>query len=189
MSHFPFDERGKNMRGANAGVEEGRKPASRLIYGRPRVFKWGLACGPLGNISTVNSDQNDRTKIPASDPSTVGMDDSTIYNDSRHNLLSFTEHSSSEGVSPLEQDVLDEYERLSRNMKELSSTLADLSGGPITLEIAEGLRLLERKVASVYTLMKASVYSIVLQQGQVEGGDDAAGAADRSDDDGGEAAE
>ena len=47
--------------------------------------------------------------------------------------------------------------------------LAALSSGPITLEIAEGLRLLERKVASVYTLMKASVYSIVLQQGQMEG--------------------
>lgn len=39
----------------------------------------------------------------------------------------------------------------------------------MTLDIAEQLRLLERKVASVYTLMKASVYSIVLQQGQVEG--------------------
>jgi DASH complex subunit DAD3 len=37
------------------------------------------------------------------------------------------------------------------------------------LEVAEGLRLLERKVASVYTLMKASVYSIVLQQGQMDG--------------------
>ena len=39
----------------------------------------------------------------------------------------------------------------------------------MTFEIAEGLRLLERKVASVYTLMKASVYSIVLQQGQFDG--------------------
>ena len=36
----------------------------------------------------------------------------------------------------------------------------------MTFEIAEGLRLLERKVASVHTLMKASVYSIILQQGQ-----------------------
>ena len=54
-------------------------------------------------------------------------------------------------------------------MSALSSTLATLSSGPITLEIAEGLRLLERKVASVYTLMKASVYSIVLQQGQLDG--------------------
>jgi DASH complex subunit DAD3 len=52
---------------------------------------------------------------------------------------------------------------------QLSSTLADLSGSPMTLDIAEGLRLLERKVASVYTLMKTSVYSIVLQQGQAEG--------------------
>jgi DASH complex subunit DAD3 len=45
----------------------------------------------------------------------------------------------------------------------------------MTLEIAEGLRLLERKVASVYTLMKASVYSIVLQQGQLDGMDDEEG--------------
>lgn len=36
------------------------------------------------------------------------------------------------------------------------------------MDIAEQLRLLERKVASVYTLLKASVYSIVLQQGQVD---------------------
>jgi len=45
----------------------------------------------------------------------------------------------------------------------------------MTLEIAEGLRLLERKVASVYTLMKASVYSIVLQQGQIDGDGDGVG--------------
>lgn len=38
--------------------------------------------------------------------------------------------------------------------------------------MAESLRLLERKVASVYTLMKASVYSIVLQQGEMDGGGD-----------------
>ncbi|KAK4941456.1 hypothetical protein LTR10_018600 [Elasticomyces elasticus] len=95
------------------------------------------------------------------------MDDSTAHNDSR-SILNLTGQGSS-GVSPLEQEVLDEYERLSKNMKELSSTLATLSSGPMTLEIAEGLRLLERKVASVYTLMKASVYSIVLQQGQMDG--------------------
>ena len=61
---------------------------------------------------------------------------------------------------------------------QLSETLATLSKGPITAEIAEGLRLLERKVASVYTLMKASVYSIVLQQGQLEGGDAESGMGD-----------
>ncbi|EXJ94353.1 hypothetical protein A1O1_02747 [Capronia coronata CBS 617.96] len=95
------------------------------------------------------------------------MEENTVYSDSRNPLLDLAGQAS--GVSPLEQEVLDEYERLARNMKELSSALASLSGGPITLEMAEGLRLLERKVASVYTLMKASVYSIVLQQGQIEG--------------------
>jgi DASH complex subunit Dad3 len=38
--------------------------------------------------------------------------------------------------------------------------------------------LLERKVASVYTLMKASVYSIVLQQGQLEGEEGESGVGD-----------
>jgi DASH complex subunit DAD3 len=57
------------------------------------------------------------------------------------------------------------------SLQQLSETLGTLSKGPIAIEIAEGLRLLERKVASVYTLMKASVYSIVLQQGQLEGGE------------------
>ncbi|OCT44817.1 DASH complex subunit DAD3 [Cladophialophora carrionii] len=99
------------------------------------------------------------------------MDDSTMYNNTQNSILNLAGQSSS-GVSPLEQEVLDEYEKLANNMKELSSTLADLSNGPITLEIAEGLRLLERKVASVYTLMKASVYSIVLQQGQMEGAEE-----------------
>lgn len=53
---------------------------------------------------------------------------------------------------------------------QLQSTLTSLATSPqnLTVEIAEGLRHLERKVASVYTLMKASVYSIVLQQGEGE---------------------
>ncbi|KAK5445151.1 hypothetical protein LTS15_010242 [Exophiala xenobiotica] len=103
------------------------------------------------------------------------MDENTTYNDTKSSILNLTGQGPSLGVSPLEQEVLDEYERLSKNMKELSSTLATLSSGPMTLEIAEGLRLLERKVASVYTLMKASVYSIVLQQGQLDGMDDEEG--------------
>lgn len=39
----------------------------------------------------------------------------------------------------------------------------------------DGLRLLERKTATVYTLLKASVYSIVLQQQIINDGE-AAGA-------------
>ncbi|TAQ87959.1 hypothetical protein B7494_g3721 [Chlorociboria aeruginascens] len=69
----------------------------------------------------------------------------------------------SEDLSPLEQDVLDEYERLAENMKKLASLLDAMAGTP-TAEILDGLRQLERKTSLVFTLLKASVYSIVLQQ-------------------------
>lgn len=66
-------------------------------------------------------------------------------------------------VSDLEQEILDEYSRLLGNVNKLSEKLADLSGDPSSLTL-DGLRLLERKTATVCTLLKASVYSIVLQQ-------------------------
>lgn len=45
----------------------------------------------------------------------------------------------------------------------LSAILADLSSNP-SAEILDALRGLERKTSLVFTLLKASVYSIVLQQ-------------------------
>ncbi|KAI1964783.1 hypothetical protein LOZ58_001473 [Ophidiomyces ophidiicola] len=66
-------------------------------------------------------------------------------------------------LSPLEQEVLDEYARLLENMTKLSDSLAYLASQPAG-ETLDALRLLERKTATVYTLLKASVYSIVLQQ-------------------------
>lgn len=123
-------------------------------------------------------------------------------------------------LTPLEQDVLDEYERLAENMKkvclfcdsspnpcgskektrpgggrgranaagpdrtsadrgccpsppeQLASVLDNLSGPPST-EILDGLRELERKTSLVFTLLKASVYSIVLQQ-EIDWGDQSA---------------
>ncbi|EFZ02289.1 DASH complex subunit dad3 [Metarhizium brunneum] len=66
-------------------------------------------------------------------------------------------------LSPLEQEVLEEYERLAGNMKQLASVLDDLASNPST-EILDGLRDLERKTSLAFTLLKASVYSIVLQQ-------------------------
>jgi DASH complex subunit DAD3 len=41
--------------------------------------------------------------------------------------------------------------------------LAELAANP-SVEILDSLRGLERKTATVFTLLKASVYSIVLQQ-------------------------
>ena len=84
-------------------------------------------------------------------------------------------------LSPLEQEVLDEYAKLVGNLddvcphhpspplkhpltsKQLSGILAELAANP-SIEILDSLRGLERKTATVFTLLKASVYSIVLQQ-------------------------
>lgn len=46
---------------------------------------------------------------------------------------------------------------------QLSTVLADLASKP-SAEILDALRGLERKTTTVFTLLKASVYSIVLQQ-------------------------
>lgn len=109
-------------------------------------------------------------------------------------------------MTPLEQEVLEEYDKLSTNMKtvrrlditkdttssvgsthslrekeranlgQLATLLDNLASNPTT-EILDGLRDLERKTSLAFTLLKASVYSIVLQQeidwgGDQEGGED-----------------
>ncbi|KAG7285217.1 hypothetical protein NEMBOFW57_009838 [Staphylotrichum longicolle] len=66
-------------------------------------------------------------------------------------------------LTPLEQEVLEEYERLAENMKTLATQLDTLASAPASA-ILDGLRELERKTSLVFTLLKASVYSIVLQQ-------------------------
>ncbi|OAA66434.1 major facilitator superfamily transporter [Niveomyces insectorum RCEF 264] len=73
-----------------------------------------------------------------------------------------------EDLSPKEQAVLEEYERLAENMKRLAALLDELAGQPAT-ETLDGLRELERKTSLVFTLLKASVYSIVLQHQIDEG--------------------
>ncbi|MCJ1341695.1 DASH complex subunit dad3 [Bachmanniomyces sp. S44760] len=72
-------------------------------------------------------------------------------------------------LSPLESTLLNEYHLLNTNLQTLSTTLNHLAEHP-TAEILDGLRLLERKTSLVCTLLKASVYSIVLQQEVMDGG-------------------
>jgi DASH complex subunit DAD3 len=100
-----------------------------------------------------------------------------------------------EDLTPLEQDVLDEYERLAENMKKVAlhppcnstkaqllmndfwkqlASLLDAMANKPTAEILDGLRQLERKTSLVFTLLKASVYSIVLQQ-EIYSGDQVGG--------------
>ncbi|KAI7548555.1 hypothetical protein KC331_g4332 [Hortaea werneckii] len=79
--------------------------------------------------------------------------------DSRHNASANGEGE----LSPVEQEVLDEYAKLVGNLDNLSGILAELAANP-SAEILDALRGLERKTTTVFTLLKASVYSIVLQQ-------------------------
>ncbi|KAJ4404249.1 hypothetical protein N0V85_004907 [Neurospora sp. IMI 360204] len=58
-------------------------------------------------------------------------------------------------------------------MKKLASLLDTLASQP-SVAILDGLRELERKTSLVFTLLKASVYSIVLQQ-EIDWGGPAAG--------------
>ncbi|KAF2739864.1 hypothetical protein EJ04DRAFT_421181, partial [Polyplosphaeria fusca] len=71
--------------------------------------------------------------------------------------------SPTETLTPLEQEVLDEYARLLGNLNNMSTLLATLAANP-SAEILDSLRGLERKTSLVFTLLKASVYSIVLNQ-------------------------
>jgi DASH complex subunit DAD3 len=54
---------------------------------------------------------------------------------------------------------------------QMSALLLDLSNNP-SAAILDGLRGLERKTSLVFTLLKASVYSIVLNQQIGEDGDE-----------------
>lgn len=90
-----------------------------------------------------------------------------------------------EDLSPLEREVLEEYARLVGNLDDvcsshllfslffgsrtqLANVLNDLAAKP-SAEILDSLRGLERKTSTVFTLLKASVYSIVLQQEIADG--------------------
>ncbi|KAF2189713.1 hypothetical protein K469DRAFT_489807, partial [Zopfia rhizophila CBS 207.26] len=71
--------------------------------------------------------------------------------------------SPTETLTPLEQEVLDEYACLLGNLNNMSTILSELAANP-SAEILDALRGLERKTSLVFTLLKASVYSIVLNQ-------------------------
>ncbi|KAF3935369.1 hypothetical protein ABW20_dc0104377 [Dactylellina cionopaga] len=66
-------------------------------------------------------------------------------------------------LSHIEQEILQEYRSLLQNLNQLSTTINMMANQP-TSQTIDSLRLLERKTGLVSTLMKASVYSIVLQQ-------------------------
>jgi len=87
---------------------------------------------------------------------------------SGHNGEQTTTGTGPESITELEQEVLQEYATLLDNLNKLSALLSSLSTTP-TAAILDSLRVLERKTSLVSTLLKASVYSIVLQQQILDG--------------------
>lgn len=77
------------------------------------------------------------------------------------------------GIKHQEQGVLNKWTADDLLCLQLSTVLSSLAERP-TAEVLDGLRMLERKTSLVCTLLKASVYSIVLQQ-QIYGGDEGDG--------------
>lgn len=65
----------------------------------------------------------------------------------------------------------------------MSTLLSELSDKP-SAAILDGLRGLERKTSLVFTLLKASVYSIVLNQQIQDNGQQESGEGQESDGDG-----
>ncbi|GAA6021644.1 hypothetical protein JCM11491_001250 [Sporobolomyces phaffii] len=71
--------------------------------------------------------------------------------------------SASQGlITKLEHQVLDEYSLISRNLDELSTVVQRLSA--VQPHLLGELRPLERKLGLVFTLFKASVWSILRQR-------------------------
>jgi DASH complex subunit DAD3 len=97
-----------------------------------------------------------------------------------------TDGPGAEDLTELESELLDEYGKLLgtlnnasvlltdqgiANAMQLSDILAELANNP-TPAILDSLRGLERKTSLVFTLLKASVYRIVLKEQIDQGGGD-----------------
>ncbi|CCX33019.1 Similar to DASH complex subunit dad3; acc. no. P62505 [Pyronema omphalodes CBS 100304] len=67
-------------------------------------------------------------------------------------------------LSASERELLHEYTKLLTNLQRLAAVTGTLANTP-TAEIMDSLRVLERKSGLVFTLLKASVYDIFLDQG------------------------
>ena len=122
-----------------------------LLVPRTTPFTaFGCQLAPKRERSTTMSTTPQPTPTPSS------------YNNAPASPTS-ADASALENLSQTEQQVLDEYARLLGNLNNLNALLAELSENP-SAEILDSLRGLERKTSLVFTLLKASVYSIVLQQ-------------------------
>ncbi|CAG8434170.1 14686_t:CDS:2 [Funneliformis caledonium] len=73
----------------------------------------------------------------------------------------------STNVSPinLEKDILSEYEKLGSHIDKINVTITQMNTSDIVI-LVDKLRTLEKKIGLVYTLFKASVYSLITASDQ-----------------------
>ncbi|CAG98272.1 Dad3 [Kluyveromyces lactis] len=70
-------------------------------------------------------------------------------------------------LTPLQRSVLDKYRFLAESLRELSETLSDLNNTHEDSKpeaILQEMREIEVKISLVSTLLKGSVYSLVIQR-------------------------
>jgi DASH complex subunit DAD3 len=78
-----------------------------------------------------------------------------------------TDFSKNTQLSELEVKILQRYQSLAKRLNQLSQVINRLVELP-TPQLLENLRVIESKIALVFTLFKAAVYSLFLQQEGVE---------------------
>ncbi|CAI2167187.1 7091_t:CDS:2 [Funneliformis geosporum] len=64
-----------------------------------------------------------------------------------------------------EKDILSEYEKLSSHINKINVTITQMNTSDIVI-LVDKLRALEKKIGLVYTLFKASVYSLITASDQ-----------------------
>lgn len=77
------------------------------------------------------------------------------------------DYSSNPQLSELEVRILQRYQTLAKRLNHLSQAISKLTELP-TPQLLENLRVIESKIALVFTLFKAAVYSLFLQQEGIE---------------------
>ncbi|CDR36397.1 CYFA0S01e01156g1_1 [Cyberlindnera fabianii] len=82
-----------------------------------------------------------------------------------------TDFSQSTQLSELELKILQRYQTLALRLNHLSAVIDKLISQP-TPQVLENLRVIESKIALVFTLFKAAVYSLFLQQEGAESNTD-----------------
>lgn len=82
-----------------------------------------------------------------------------------HTRFNTTRQNMSELLSPTEEAILSEYERLDLNLRSLADEIRELTEGPSQV-LSEQLSELQTKVYVIRTLIKSSVYNYAKMKGQ-----------------------